>query len=155
MGKIAVEGKKWSVEINLEKTKNMVVTGKGHEEVNIQIGSSRMEQVRKFQYLGVCIEENMSNNVDIKCNIARAKQSFWRNKELSRNNVPLSLEIKITSFELRSYRRILKISWQEKQTNKEVLSKINLGEPRLLKSILKRKARFYGHIARGSADAKS
>ena len=82
VNKIAVEVKKWSIEINLEKEKSMVVTGKGHKEVKIQIGSSRMEQVRKFQYLGVCIKENMSNDVGIKYNIARAKQSFWRNKEL-------------------------------------------------------------------------
>ncbi|KAG1666828.1 hypothetical protein GQR58_018706 [Nymphon striatum] len=47
--------------------------------------------------------------------------------------------------------RILRISWTDMTTHTEVLQRMGLQETFLLQSILKRKASFFGHIARGSA----
>ena len=56
---------------------------------------------------------------------------------------------KLHAFEMWCYRRILKISWMERVTNKKVLETI--GHQRVLvNERKKRKMRFAGHIIRGS-----
>ena len=54
---------------------------------------------------------------------------------------------KINAFETWCYRRILKISWVSKTTNKQVYDRIN-ERPTLLKKVAKRKSSFFGHIVR-------
>ena len=105
-----------------------------------------------------------------------AKEAFWKQKELLRRNLDLTLKLrilrcyvysvitfscecwtltkqlkkKIQAFEMWCFRRILKISWQERITNEEVLKKI--GEKnQLLTEIIKRKTQYAGHIMRGSS----
>ena len=177
MNSIAKEDRKWLIDINADKTKAMMVTRKDHKEIDIKYKGKYIEQVKKFCYLGITIEENLKNDVDVKCNIGKAKESFWRCKELFKNNISPRLKLmmlhskvfsvvrygsecfaltktlkkKLTSFEIWCYRRILKISWTDMQTNEAVLQKMKLAKPVLLNSIIKRKAAFFGHVARGSA----
>ncbi|GFR60175.1 endonuclease-reverse transcriptase [Elysia marginata] len=47
-----------------------------------------------------------------------------------------------------TYRRILRISWKEKTTNKEVLKTMNLNSTKLLRSIKKKKLSYFGHTKR-------
>ena len=54
---------------------------------------------------------------------------------------------KINAFETWCYRRILKISWVSKTTDKQVYDGIN-ERPTLLKTIAKQKSSFFGHIVR-------
>ena len=57
---------------------------------------------------------------------------------------------KLHASEMWCYRRILKISWIERVTNKKVLETI--GHQRVLvNEMIKRKMRFDGHIIRGSS----
>ena len=55
---------------------------------------------------------------------------------------------RITSFELKCYRRVLRIPWTARKTNQEVLRTINVQEGWLLNTILKKKLAFFGHIKR-------
>ncbi|GFR82201.1 endonuclease-reverse transcriptase [Elysia marginata] len=48
------------------------------------------------------------------------------------------------------YRRLLKVPWPEKKTDKEITQMANVGE-RLLQQLMKRKLRYAGHIIRGSS----
>ena len=57
---------------------------------------------------------------------------------------------KINAFECWVYRRVLKISWKDRVSNKEVLERMGI-KMRLRSSIAKRKAAFFGHIGRGSS----
>ena len=57
---------------------------------------------------------------------------------------------KIIAFECWVYRRVLKISWKDRVSKKEVLERIGI-KMRLLSSIAKRKAAFFGHICRWSS----
>ncbi|GFR60878.1 endonuclease-reverse transcriptase [Elysia marginata] len=43
------------------------------------------------------------------------------------------------------YRRLLKVPWTEKKTNKEIIQMVDVGE-RLLQQLMKRKLRYAGHI---------
>ena len=57
------------------------------------------------------------------------------------------LESKIEAFEMWCFRRIGKISWKDKISNKDVLLKLNT-ERQLLLDIQKRKIMYFGHIKR-------
>ncbi|GFS24163.1 eukaryotic translation initiation factor 3 subunit F [Elysia marginata] len=57
---------------------------------------------------------------------------------------------KIQTFEMRCYRRLLKIPWTEKKTNKEIIQMADVGE-RLLRQVMKRKLRYPRHMMRGSS----
>ncbi|GFS06033.1 eukaryotic translation initiation factor 3 subunit F [Elysia marginata] len=48
------------------------------------------------------------------------------------------------------YRRLYKVPWTEKKTNKEIIQMADVGE-RLLQQLMKRKLRYAGHIMRGSS----
>ena len=57
-------------------------------------------------------------------------------------------EKKITSFEMKCYRKILRISWTEKKTNASVLEQLGVKAPQLLNLIKKQKVSYFGHIKR-------
>ena len=137
MDKLSNIGKKYSIEINKKKAKSMPVASKGHKA--IKTGDDRIEKVTKVQYPGVLLDENLNHETDIRCNIARAKESFRRCKKLLSSDLNLdtknrllqsmvwsifsygsecfslakTLKKKISSFELWCYRRILKIRWTD------------------------------------------
>ena len=55
---------------------------------------------------------------------------------------------KITSFEMKCYRKILRISWMEKVTNKEVLSRLDMKTTMLLQEAKTLNLKYFGHIKR-------
>ena len=57
-------------------------------------------------------------------------------------------EKKITSFEMKCYRKILRISWTERKTNASVLEQLGVKAPQLLSLIMKQKPSYFGHIKR-------
>src|SRR5579871_1338982 len=57
---------------------------------------------------------------------------------------------RITAFEMKCYRKILRISWIDKKPNKEILQKVKVEEGWLLNTILVRKLKFFGNIKRHS-----
>ena len=57
------------------------------------------------------------------------------------------LESKIEAFEMWCFRRIGRISWRDKVSNDDVLSKLKT-EKQLLQDIQKRKCKYFGHIKR-------
>ncbi|KAL1448646.1 hypothetical protein WDU94_000548, partial [Cyamophila willieti] len=61
------------------------------------------------------------------------------------------LRNKITAFENWCYRRILRVSWTEKVTNKEILRRVGKNSFDLIKTIKKRKMAYAGHVMRGSS----
>jgi len=58
-------------------------------------------------------------------------------------------EQKINAFEMRCYRKILRVQWTEKQTNVSILQQLgNIPEDWLLNSIMRQKTNFFGHTKR-------
>ena len=66
-----------------------------------------------------------------------------------------TLEKKLRSFEMWTYRRLGRISWKEKKTNKAVLNMFGLKSTSLMSTVRKRITRYYGHIRRHSSIQKS
>ena len=58
-------------------------------------------------------------------------------------------EKKINAFELRCYRKILRIPWTEKRTNVSILTELgNIPEEWLQNTIVSRKLKYFGHVKR-------
>ena len=56
-------------------------------------------------------------------------------------------EKKIESSEMWCYRRLLRISWKDKRTNKSILQELDK-KPELLELVKKRKLKYLGHAMR-------
>uniref|UniRef100_A0A2S2PJ80 Endonuclease-reverse transcriptase n=1 Tax=Schizaphis graminum TaxID=13262 RepID=A0A2S2PJ80_SCHGA len=137
-------------------------------------GNQTVKQVDEFAYLGSIISNDRRNNSEIIKRICQAKIAFNSKKTLlaSRN---VSLKIKknllktyvwsialygceiwtittenrrrLESFEMWCYRRMLRINWMDRITNKEVLDRIT--EAKLIwKNIVRRRNEWIGHIMR-------
>ena len=57
-------------------------------------------------------------------------------------------EKKITSFEMKCYWKILRISWTERKTNASGLEQLGVKAPQLFNLIKKQKLSYFGHIKR-------
>ena len=55
---------------------------------------------------------------------------------------------KINAFEMKCYRKILRISWKEKMRNSDIINTLKIPECWLLNTITKRKLHLFGHIKR-------
>ena len=167
--------KTYGMAMNAKKTKTMHV-GKEKKKITMMIDGSPLEQVAKYQYLGHMLTEDVSTKKEIDIRTEKARAAFWKHKELLRRNVNIetkkrilkcyvfsvlnygcetwtftkAVKDKIRSFEMWCYRRILRISWKEHKTNKEVLHTVVVKE-RLLEQLIKRKMRYAGHVIRGSS----
>ena len=160
------------LQLNVKKTKIMDID-KCTEEAVIVIDGEEIERVDSFEYLGARIEADGKTTPDIKRRLAIATaklakmDSIWKGQckdtklrilksiifptaiygceawTISQDDMK-----KITAFEMKSYRKILRISWKDKVTNEEVLDRVGLGSPNLLQNIKKLKLSYFGHIKR-------
>src|SRR3989442_1253409 len=96
--KLSTTCKAYGMEINVKKTKVMIVNGtakpKGLQR-SITLNSVPLEQVSRFKYLGSWITEDARSDEDIRASVGMAKAAFWQNKELMRSNIRLSTKMKI------------------------------------------------------------
>src|SRR6476469_7789419 len=152
----------------------MVVSRNGGERVNITIEGQSVEQVSKFRYLGSLISKDGRCLDDVKTRIRMAKNAFNKRKELLTRSIRVDLrkrlaetlvwpvvlygcetwnmrkeEInRLNASEIWVCRRMGKVSWMDKRTNKQVLISMN-GKRSLIKTIWDRKKNWIGHVVRG------
>jgi exonuclease III len=175
MNGLSVCAARYGMKINVKKTKTMVVSRTGGGHVHILVDGQVVEQVKKFKYLGSMITEEGRSIDDVKIRIAMAKVAFNKRKELLTKNMSKAVKKKmvkalvwpvalygcetwtmkkeerdrLNAFEMWVWRRMEKISWKDRVTNEQVLSRV--GEERsLVESIVKRKKNWIGHVVRGN-----
>ena len=73
---------KYSMKMNIKKTKSMRISRSGEEDINIQINGTRIEQVKTFKYLGAEITSDGRCQKEIQIRIARSKNAFTKIEEL-------------------------------------------------------------------------
>ena len=83
----------------------MVVRDNETQKIDIQTGDDKLEQISNFQYLGIWINETMKHDVDVRTNIAKSKQAFWKHKELLRNNIRLKTKLRLLKIQVWSILR--------------------------------------------------
>ena len=164
--------KDFSLTISLKKTN---VLGQDTEDPpSITIDDYELEVVKEFTYLGSNITNNISLDTEIDRRIGKAATTVsrlntrvWTNSKLSTrtkmavyNACVISTllygsetwttyarqEKRLNTFHLRNIRRILDISWQDKVTNAEVLSRADL--PSMYTLLRQRRLRWLGHVHR-------
>ena len=159
--------------LNINKTKTMVF-GDRNIGNRIHVAGSTIENVEKFEYLGSLLTWDNNCSEEIKRRIGKATgalaslKHIWNSKKLKIENKLRILttcvfsvllyasetwtlkEIdrkKLLAFEMKCYRRILRINWQDMIRNEDIRKRISREET-IMDTIKKRKLRLFGHICR-------
>ena len=175
VARVVVESTAYGMEVNVKKTECMVMTKKESvPERRITIKGEMVKQVKNCKYLGSNITSDGRCVTEVKCRIAQAKRAFveldniLKNKKMSirtRMRVlkcyvhpilrygceawTLNAELKraINAFEMWCLRRMQRISYVTRKTNKEILQQT--GQKReLLKNGMNRQLQFFGQVMR-------
>ena len=140
----------------------------------ITIDNYQLDAVQQFTYLGSTISDDLTLDIEINQRIGKAATTLsrltkrvWENSKLTVNTkmavynacVVSTLlygsetwttyarqERRLNSFHLRSLRRILGISWQDKVCNTDVLTRAGL--PSMYTQLRQRRLRWLGHVHR-------
>ena len=140
----------------------------------IEIDGTPVEEVTSYTYLGQLLSSNGKNEDDIIQRISIARSTFNKMRS-TLTNKSISFETRkriircyiwstllygaetwtltsamvkhLEAFEMWIYRRMLKISWTDKMSNKEVLRRANANR-QLMKTIQQRSLQFFGHLVR-------
>jgi len=68
------------MELNVKKTKTMVITKTENVCCKIMVDGTMLKQVSQYKYLGSWITDNGRCELDVKTRIAMAKDAFWKLK---------------------------------------------------------------------------
>ena len=158
-----------------------MVLGDRKIEQEIQIGGKNVENVDKFEYLGSLITWDNNCSEEIRRRIGKAAGTMaslrhvWNGKKLTIQNKLRILTTcvfsvllyasetwtlketdkkKLLAFEIKCYRRILRISWKDMIRNEDIRKTI-AREETIIDTIKKRKLRLFGHICKVQLIQKS
>ena len=165
----------YGLKINVKKTKFMVVSKEQNIQAHpLHLNNEAIEQVHQFKYLGCYLTEQGSCTEEVSIRIEQARSAFIKIKKLvCDRNLSINLRIrlvqcyvfpvllygiegwtlnkaqckKLEAFEMWTYRRMLKISWMERITNNEVMTRLNK-DVEIMLTIKRRKLEYLGHIMR-------
>ena len=159
--------------VNVGKTKTMEF-GDRKIEPEIRVGRKNVENVDKFEYLGSLITWDNNCSEEIRRRIGKAAGTMaslrhvWNGKKLTIQNKIRILTTcvfsvllyasetwtlketdkkKLLAFEMKCYRRILRICWKDMMKNEDIRKTI-AREETIIDTIKKRKLRLFGHICR-------
>ncbi|PIK57614.1 hypothetical protein BSL78_05522 [Apostichopus japonicus] len=164
--------KEFALTISIKKTEYM--TQDAPIPPTISVNDSRLETVDNFRYLGSIISSNVSLDAEINARIGNAaavmsklQRRVWENKNLTLSTkmkvyqacvlstllygsetwtTHAKQEKKLNVFHMRCLRKILGITWEDKVTNSEVLSKAKLSTIFAMHS--ERRLRWLRHVHR-------
>ena len=166
-------GEAAGLKINTEKTMTMVF-GQEDIEEELVIGNRKIENVTEFVYLGSLFTWDNDCNKEIKRRIARASgamagfKTIWNSKHISTETKITIIRTCVLSvllyacetwtlrkkdkdsllaFEMKCYRRILHIRWQQRITNEAIRLQLGITK-NVVDLIMERKLSLFGHICR-------
>ena len=132
--------------LNTKKTKIMV-TDKQSSGEDFLLDGQVIEDVSEFGYVGSLINTKSDGTTETKRRLAIATVFSIATDGCESWALTKNDNKRIEAFELWCYRRLFRVSWKDKRTNKWVLEKI--GSPIILRdTIRKRKLIYFGHIMR-------
>lgn len=139
----------------------MVITKDRQLNTELIVNNDTIERVNKYKYLGTWVNNNNDVTDEIRCRIETARsafvkmKSFFCNKDL---NLQLRIRLmrcyvfsiygaeiatfnklhlkKMEAFEMWMYRRILRVPWTHRETNTNILIRMNK-QPELIFTIKK------------------
>jgi hypothetical protein len=145
---------------------------------NITVNGQPLANVSKFTYLGSTLSQNANIDNEIFARLAKASAAFGRlhDKVWNRRGISLQTKLKVykavviptllygcetwtvysrhanklNHFHLTNLRKLLKIKWQDKIPNSDVLAKADL--PSIHSILMKSQLRWAGHVVRMTDD---
>ena len=173
LDRFAQSCKSFGLEISLKKTVTMHQGSSGwNSEINV--AGNSLDSVDKFCYLGSTLTKNLDLNDEIAKRISKATMNIGLLKKRAWDNNRLSTKVKIriyercvlssllycsetwtmyarhdrrlNSFHMRCLRRILKVRWQEKIPDTEILKRSGLTHVETM--IMQKWLRWLGHVRR-------
>lgn len=167
---------KYGLKINSSKTMFMIVSRQKvpYSNAQITIDNTTIERVSRYKYLGSWLYEEWDGDREIRCRIETARNYFFKfRKILTNKDISLNLRLRyarcyvwsallygvetwtlkassinmIESFEMWTYRRMLRVPWTDRVTNEEILRRVGKDREILL-SIKRRKTTYFGHLIR-------
>ena len=169
-------GNPYEMEVNVGKTKCMVVSKTAHKIVVLQLDGEPIEQLSKFVHLGHMACEDGRSDAEIARRIVIAEEAFTNmRKLLTYRSIDIRLRLRLLkcyvwstlgygaetwtaskamnkrleAFEIWCCGRMLRISYIEHKKNEAVLNMIKIKRS-LFDSIRKTKAKYYVHMVRRS-----
>ena len=170
---ISRAGERAGLLMNIPKTKTMVFGGR-HIDREIQVSGKTIENVEKFEYLGSLLTWDNNYSEEIKRRIGKATgamsslKHIWNTKKITVKSKLKLLKScvfsvllyasetwtlkeidtkKLLAFEMKCYRRILRIWWEDRVRNIDIRNRIEARET-IVDIIKGRKLRLFGHICR-------
>ena len=161
--------------VNVGKCKVMRVNARNNEAITVN--GVALEDVEKFTYLGATVCKQGGGEEGIKARLGKARGAFvklnrvWSSSSVSRRTkirlyktlvkpvlmygcetwkMNESDAKKIDVFQNRCLRRVMKIKWQDKISNRELLERAKV--EKLSEEVRRRRWRFIGHILRQQPD---
>ena len=170
--------KKFGLKINIKKTEVLYQTKSTRtREEDIMVDGNKLN-VLEFTYLGSSISTNGCIDDEIQKRMAKASASFGRLRQRLWNNHRVSMRVKgkiycaivlstllygaeawtvyrrqvkkLHAFMMRYLRSIMRITWMDKVTNKEILERTGL--PSMEDLLIRKNLRWTGHLMRMSPD---
>ena len=146
----------YGMEISAEKAK-LMTNNTSDINTEIEVSGQKLETVESVKYLGSVIA-NEGSMPEILSRIAQTTAALTRLRAVwNDRSIFLSSKIRlarslVTSIEMRCYRKILHISYEDHVTNEEVRAKIQqaIGPQEDLTIVKRRKLKWYGDICRSS-----
>ena len=171
------ESESHGLKMNAKKTKVMTVSSKQNDDnaQRISINGSVLEEVDHFMYLGAKIQGDGDNSKEIRSRLAMGLQALIGMKKLWRGQdkvtklrilracvFPVATyacetwvlrkaeEQRISAFENKCYRRILRVPWTQHRTNDSIREELGVGLSNdwLLQYVKKQNLTYFGHIRR-------
>ena len=173
----------YGMQISVEKTKLMTNNTNGISS-SIRVNGEKLETVQSFKYLGAIVTDEGSMP-EIRSRIAQTIAALtklkiiWDDKNIDLSSrirllcslvmsiflyscetwkLTAEIERKIQTVGMRSFRRLLGISYKDHVTNEKVRSRIQkaIGPyEKLLSTVKRRKMKWYGHVTRASGLTKT
>ena len=156
----------------MKKTK-IVDIDRCDRKSEIQVDGETVECLESFEYLGSKISGNGKCSDEIKRRSAMALaqmkklEKVWKGQDRNTKikiirtcifptaiygcegwTISKTDEKKITSFEMKCYRKMLRIPWTAKRKNEDILKELQIPQDWLLNTIKARKLSYFGHMKR-------
>ena len=171
--------KKFGLKINIKKTEVLYQPNSTRtREEDIMVDGKKLNSVMEFTYLGSTISSDGCIDDEIQRRMAKASASFGRLRQRLWNNHHVSMRVKgkiyraivlstllygaeawtvyrrqvkkLHAFMMRHLRSIMRITWMDKVTNKEILERTGL--PSMEDLLIRKNLRWTGHLMRMSSD---
>lgn len=174
INKVTEACNKYGLNLNIKKTKYMSVSKSSIDDRTCKVNGVPLERAHSITYLGCTLDEDWDHTTEVKCRIEKARAAYTRLKKvLSSHDIHMGIRTRMVrcyvfsvllygveawtltenllkrleAFEMWVYRRMLRISWMDRVTNVEVMSRMKKAKEIIIE-VKTRKLAYFGHIMR-------